>query len=102
MTDHAYSIRCIIKDNATLKNNQQISDLDEVLPPIAFVRLTDGVSRGFWCHEFYDLISEHLQDVAMMQPYIFSWGNDGKELSMNTLICSYENSNELWPAIFQI
>ena len=22
LTDHAYSIRCIIKDNATLKNNQ--------------------------------------------------------------------------------
>ena len=67
---------------------------------MAFVRLTDGNAKGFRPHEFYDLISEHLSDVAMMQPYIFSRGNDGKELSMNTLICSYENSNELRPAIF--
>ena len=72
LSDHAYSVGCIIKDNANLKNNQQISDLDKDLPPIAFVRSIDGVVQGYRPHEFYDLISEHLHDVAIMQPYIFS------------------------------
>jgi hypothetical protein len=38
-----------------------------------------------------------------MQPFIFSRGNaNGTQLAMNTLICSYENSNQLRPATFVV
>lgn len=70
-TDYKYSVRQIESANT----NGKITENDNDLPPIAFVRQTDGSAKGYRPHEFYNLISEHLNDVTMMQPFIFSRGN---------------------------
>ena len=84
----------IMRRTANLKQNQSIGDLDVNYPPIAMIRTPDGETKPFRPHEFHHLISERLQEAHIVQPFIFSRGNQGSDPSRNTMVINYASDRQ--------
>lgn len=89
----SFTINQITENLKKIKHDAEIKILDSTLPPLAYVRVEVGENRPYKPHELYNLITESLSNVKMIQSLVYYKGSIQLPYSYSTYICEFQHQN---------
>ena len=71
----------------------EVKLLDVFLPPIAYVRFVSGENKAWRPHDLYNVFSDSLNTLKMVQSFVYYKGCLLHSIVDSTYICEYQYVN---------